>query len=153
MSDSVYLDVLTAVRDELAGLLVPLPHGIAARQVRVRRRVAFFKEHDLLPLVLVCPEAERPAEYQMSNGVFVDYPVTVAVLVQNDMLLEDLGTTLALRQVIRRHLLAVTLAGAADVFDVVGYDPSPAFPPAAVDAAFDTSLQKFTYRATEPRYE
>lgn len=147
--DSVYSSILDAV----AKLVFDLG-DLSADQVRIRRRPAFVKEQDdLLPLICVCPEAERVADMTFGNQDHIDYPVTVALLIEGKLKLEDLYWQLHWRQLIRRKLRATTLEAASTVYDVVDYSPGDPFDRGGHDRLFDVSVQRFTYRSVETRNE
>ncbi len=69
---SVYYSILTAVRDTIID-----SGAFNTTQVVVRKRPAYQKKADVLPLVVVSPETERisPADVQFGNSNIVDYPV------------------------------------------------------------------------------
>lgn len=147
---SIYWDILQAVHRRLITLA---PDRLSPAQIHIRKRPAFIREHDSLPLLLVCPEAEREDEHQFGATLFVDYPVIVALLDESALVLADPSWQLARRQEIRRRLHQVLLSDASTVFDVVSYEPSPLFDLGGLDAAFDVSLQRFVYRSHEQREE
>lgn len=147
MAASAFSDLLAAVR-----ATVSLAVTLAPEQIRVRRRLAFRKGNDDLPLLVIYPEAERVADYQMNNGVWIDYPVSLALVSEDGLELEtDVTWLLDRREEIRKALHVDTFAAASKVFQVVGYEPMAPYPPGAVDQAFDVSVQRFTYRTTEAR--
>lgn len=145
---SVQGDLLRAIKATIESVT-----GLSGHEVRIRKKIEYRKRHDERPLILIMPETERIAAYHMPNAVHIDYPITVAAIDQNRMILEDVDVTPDVRQLIRRALYVTTFDAVSEVYDIVSYDPSPPFPPGAVDQAFDVSLQRFTYRAIETRNE
>lgn len=145
---SVYGDILTAVET----LVSALSGFTTSGQVRVRKRLSFIAGKDPLPFVCICPLTER---LEMGDTTFrkekYDYPVIVAVIQESNLVLHNPAWQLDARQRIRKALRVTTLSGVSEVYDVVGYDPSPVFDVSAIDAAFDVSVQEFTYRASESR--
>lgn len=150
-NESVYWSVLMAVRSQLNST-----ETLAPMVARIRRKAAFRKGHDVLPLMLVVPTVERIADEQFGGTAFFDYPVTVAIIRESKLVLEDeadIPWLLARRQEIRRKLHRALLGGASEVFDCTEYDPEPPFDPSAFDQAFDVSAQRFTFRSQENRQE
>jgi len=147
---SLYYDILQAARIQILGVS---PSNVSPSQVVIRKRLAFWKDHDSLPFICLMPGAERIAEEQFNNNCFVDYPVTVALVTASNFLLEDIAWQLARRQEIRRRLHKALLVGADTVFDCTGYDPDPPFDTSGLDVAFDVSGMRFTFRSSEQREE
>lgn len=87
----------------------------------------------------------------MSNADLIDYPVQIAIIQQGNLGLLVPDTMLYLREQIRQKLRTPTLSGAVAVYDVVGYDPNPAFDMQGFDAALEVSVQELTYRSVEVR--
>ena len=89
---SLYYDILQAARIQILGVS---PSNVSPSQVVIRKRLAFWKDHDSLPFICLMPGAERIAEEQFNNNCFVDYPVTVALVTASNFLLEDIAWQLA----------------------------------------------------------
>src|SRR5690348_8072277 len=124
ITSSVFSRLLARVRSAVMFAL-----AMTERDVRVRRRIAYFRDHDPLPLVVIAPEAERLFECRMGDGVNggdvgIDYPVTVAYLTQSNIVAEGVEDILDRRPLIRQALHVTTFPGLDEVYDVVGYDPS-----------------------------
>lgn len=148
MADSVYGQILDAVKT----LVATIPSLSTAGQVVVRKRLAYLSQYDTtLPFVCIAPTVERYADSYMSNADLIDYPVQIAIIQQGNLGLLVPDTMLYLREQIRQKLRTPTLSGAAAVYDVVGYDPNPAFDMQGFDAALEVSVQQLTYRAAETR--
>lgn len=147
---AVAYDILKAVKK-----LIEKIDGVSHYTVRIRRKPAYVPSVDTMKRVIcVCPQDERLADMTFSNTDYFDYPVLVAVVQENALLLEDqcaIEKWLQLREDIRRTLRVTTLATVGTVFDVTGYNPSPPFDPSGVTQGFDVSSQEFLYRSKEIR--
>lgn len=143
---SVLGDLLKAVREKVERAV-----SLAPDRVKIRRRAAYFKQHDSLPFIVISPDAEAVGDWVMPGTVLMDYSVLVSVIDENGLVLEDLDATLDLRQTIRQALCVTTFDAVGETFDLRSYDPQPPFPPGAVDQAFDVSSQRFTWRHAESR--
>jgi len=148
MASSVYGQILDAVKT-----LVSTISGLdTAGQVVVRKRLAFLKQYDTtLPFVCIAPTVERLADSYMPNSDMIDYPVQIAIVQEGKLGLLTPDTMLYLREKIRQKLRTPTLSGASAVYDVVEYDPSPAFDMQGFDAELEISVQQMVYRAVETR--
>ena len=148
---SQYRLILTAVKD----LLESLPE-LAGGIVAIRKRPAFIPAIDGglagKTLVCVCPTTERLFDGVFSNEDHLDYAVQVAIVLESRLLLHETSTlqVLDLREIIRQKLRTHLLTGTT-VYDISGYNPSPAFDRSGLDAAHDVSIQEFVYRAAETR--
>ncbi len=143
---SVFTELLKAVVAEVSAVVLLTPD-----QIRVRRRLAYRQGHDTLPMLVIAPDAERIADQQMGNGIWIDYPINFALFEESSLILEPPYWLLDRREEIRKALHVTTFPGVPEIFDVVSYDPSAPYPDGAFDQAFDVSVQRFTWRSNETR--
>lgn len=148
---SQYSLILSAVRD----LLETLPE-LAGGSVVIRKRPAYIPQVDgplsSKTLVCVCPTTERLFDGVFSNEDHLDYAVQVAIVAESRLLLHEDGmlAMLDLRETIRQKLRTHVLSG-TNVYDVVAYNPSPAFDKSGLDSLHDVSAQEFVFRTSEVR--
>lgn len=141
---SVYNTILDAVAAQMttvAGLTAP-------GQVKKRKRPVYIKEYDPLPLLCVCPRAERVLAYVQNGDVFIRYPVVLALVRQQPLDFGDVAFELDTRELIRLKLSHETLTGASTVFNF-DYDPEPVFDLSGLDASVDVSMQEFVFTSRD----
>ncbi len=144
-----YWDILVAVKDKLDAIMVPTSGD---PDVDIRYDVSVYDSNvDQLPLIIVAPSPQRfkPGEQQFGGGVWYDYYVDVAWLVDNGRVLKTgLEAYLLLEKRIQTALFAVTLASVSDVWDTEQDD-------LVVSRVPQTNLRvrgwRFKYRTEETR--
>jgi hypothetical protein len=152
--NSTYWDILAAVQASLR-----MVSGLTGSQVKIRPKPMVSKDAgDTLPLVIVCPRRdswEEVVELQFDNNCHIDYPVLVAVVIDNAFDQASLRWQMGVRQAVRRRLFRPDAVQAAvpSTFDV-RYSPNPrGADSSALSPNLDASFQEFTFRASEQRAE
>lgn len=148
---SVYGNILLGVQRLLVQLTLP---DVSATSVKIRKKAVYLAKHDALPLVLVCFDTEHLNAQTMGGSAgkdFLGYPVWVVLVRENTFQYEDVLWQPYCREKVRQALRVTGLAEAPEVHEQAGYDPQPVFDLSALDAGFDSSVQGFTYNASEAR--
>ncbi len=152
--NSTYWDILAAVQASLRTV-----SGLTGSQVKIRPKPMVSKDAgDTLPLVIVCPRRdswEEVVELQFDNSCHVDYPVIVAVVIDNAFDHASLRWQLGVRHAARLKLFRPTALQPVvpSTFDV-SYNPNPrGADSSALSPNLDASFQEFTFRASEQRAE
>ena len=148
--DSVYGGILQGAQRLIIAMALP---GLAAAQVRRRKKAIRLQSDTVLPLCLICPSAERLTGANMKGGKdFLGYPLYAVYIQEGQFQYEhNLDWQLYVRELTRKALRVTTFQETAAVFDTIEYDPDPVFDLSSLEAGYDVSVQGFTYHAAEDR--
>jgi len=146
---SRYYDVLSAVKTQLDAL-----SAFDGYTFQIRKKPAYYKDSESLPLAIISPRLEKISAVQMGN-TFISFPVILTLVQSSDLFMQDatsLQAQLAAREAAFDNLFKGSpLSALAAVRDCESYDPSPAFDLSGLDTSLDISLQEFTFLYTAAR--
>lgn len=145
---SVWYDLLSGV-----STMIEAVSPWSDSSVKTRKRLAFVRERDPLPCVVVSMGSRRLGDLQFGNTGFWDYEVFVGLFEEGAIVLENAGLREHLTRLhnLQQALHKTTVTGASNVFDVVDFDPSSPFDEGAFDQALDLTVMRVTYRSSETR--
>lgn len=146
MSNSMYFDILAAVKQRIL--------GVCGEIIPVIRKRPILLVTDQIPAIIVNPGpgAEQVGLETFARGVEYRYPVTVTIIHPGDRVTEvDVQGHLELRERIRNALFQPLLDGVVSVHDTeIDLDP-PYTTAAGPTSVYDVAAIRLTFLSIETR--